>query len=120
MTERTVGTVLPAVKENMGKLKVLFASMVLRIWAHDAAYCLSLLFARQAVLLAFWRLRRLLVELIVELQYSWEKTLVGENAEWKKPWLECRAVWVRLRLVRLHLDCLLREWCTSVLGLNGR
>ena len=52
--------------------------------------------------------------------YSWEKTLVGENAEWKKPWLECRAVWVRLRLVRLHLDCLLWEWCTSVLGLNGR
>ena len=32
LTERTVGTVLPAVKENMGKLKVLFASMVLRVW----------------------------------------------------------------------------------------
>jgi len=78
LTERTVGTVLPAVKENMGKLKVLFASMVLRIWAHDAAYCLSLLFARQAVLLAFWRLRRLLVGTVGRGR-SWGKMRNGKS-----------------------------------------
>jgi hypothetical protein len=34
-----------------------------------------------------------------------EKTLVGEKAEWKKPRLECRAEWVRLRLVCISTAC---------------
>ena len=64
LTERTVGTVLPAVKENMAKLKVLFASMVLRIWARRDLLPLACVCAPSGAA-GVLRLLRRLMELMV-------------------------------------------------------